>query len=145
MQDEELNLKKPWMEAFVEFLADPFTTQTAKSFAEEWNISEQALYKWKSRHKVPLAEAVERARKLYISDVRSSAWKNVTKQMDKGDTAAIKLVFQLTGDLVERTENNVNYMSEADKKERIKALAAKLGKRIEAGGTKPQAEPEQAA
>ena len=136
-ETEGLDLKKAWMAAYVEFLADPFTTETTKSFAERWEISEQALYKWKSRHKIALCDAIEKARKLYVTDVRSSAWKNVVKQMDKGDTSAIKLVFQLSGDLVERTENSVNYMSEAEKKEKIAALAAKLGKKIQADAAKP--------
>jgi len=130
--DINLEFSKEWMEEYVHMLADPSSTQTTKDFAEEHGISEQALYKWKSRHKDEVAKRVETLRKQYRSDVRSKAWRALSSQLGKGDTPAIKLAFQLLGDLVERSENRTEILTPEDKKARIAALLEKVQKDKEA-------------
>ena len=49
----------------------------------------------------------------------------------KKDVNAIKLAFQLTGDLVERTENKHEYMTRTDKMERINNLIKEVNEKKE--------------
>lgn len=120
--EKSMEFPKEWMEEYCHAMADPASKITAKAFAESKGMSEQNLYKWKSRHKEEVQRRIETLRKQYRTDIRSKAWKALSGQLDRGDTTAIKLVFQLLGDLVERSEQRVEHMTPEDKRARVKAL-----------------------
>ena len=119
--------KLAWQEELAHMVADPFNRKTMKAFCEEKGMSEQNLYKWKSRNKAEFDAAVEILRKRYKSDIRSKAWKALSNKLEIGeDTTAIKLVFQLLGDYSEKQEIQHNYMTPEDKRRKIEALFNRL-------------------
>lgn len=124
--EKDMEFNSAWMDEFCHAMADPSNRITAKQFAIDHNISEQNLYKWKSRHREQVMSRIETLRKQYRTDIRSKAWKALAGQLEKGDTPAIKLAFQMIGDFVEKSEASINYMTPEDKKARIAAMLDKV-------------------
>lgn len=123
--ERDMEFKTDWMEEYVHMAADPSCHKTAAEFCREKGMSEQNFYKWKSRHREQVNKRIESLRKQYVTDFRSKSWKALSRQLEKGDTPAIKLGFQLTGDLIEKTEA-VNSLTPDEKKARVLAMLAEL-------------------
>ncbi len=107
--------------------ADPFDNRTDKEFCEEIGLEYTTLHAWKHKYRSHIFKEVESIRKNYINEYRSKGHKALAKKLDK-DTNAIKLLFQLLGDLVEKTESKVE-MNRDDQLRRITALRNTIGKR----------------
>ena len=110
-----------WHELYIEMLSNPNEYQSDKGFCEETKIPTSTFHVWKSKNRRGIFDEVQKRRQLYINELRSNAWKELANKMKK-DVNAIKLAFQLTGDLVERTENKHEYMTRQDKIDRMNAL-----------------------
>lgn len=123
--ERDMEFAVDWMEEYVHMAADPSNHKTAVDFCREKGMSEQNFYKWKSRHREQVNKRIEKLRGQYVTDFRSKSWKALSRQLEKGDTPAIKLGFQLTGDLVEKTEQ-VNSLTPDEKKARIVSMFAEL-------------------
>ena len=57
--------------------------------------------------------------------IRSAAYKSLTKRINRSDNA-LKMALQICGDLVERTESRVEYLTPEQKKEKIHSLLAAI-------------------
>lgn len=121
---------KTWHDLYIELCADPFDHRTDKEFYESIGLEKSTFCAWKAKYRPYIFREVEARRKNYINEYRSKGHKALAKKLDK-DTNAIKLLFQLLGDLVEKTESRVE-MSHDDKIRRLNALLHTTGKRQEA-------------
>lgn len=121
-------IRQHWHELYIELLANPNDHRTDKEFCEEIVIATSTLQTWKKAHRLEIFEEVQKRRNHYFNELRSLAWKELTAKMKK-DLNAVKLAFQLTGDLVERTESKVENMNYHDKIDRINALLREANER----------------
>ena len=133
--DEE---KKPrtdrtWHLLYIESQADPFDNRSDVEFCDSLGLEYSTFSTWKHKYRAYIFKEVEAIRKNYINEYRSKGHKALAKKLDK-DTNAIKLLFQLLGDLVEKTESRVE-MSPDDQLRRIAALRSTIGKRQTAWDT----------
>jgi hypothetical protein len=121
-------IDKSWKEVYVELQANPLESKTDKSFCEENNLNYGSFRDWKYRNRKQLYDEIERRRKTYIKEMRSVAYKHLMAKLGK-DTNALKLFFQLSGDLVERTENRTEVMSPQDLKRGINEMLKDIAER----------------
>ena len=124
---------KFWHELYIEAQADPFDDRSDKDFCEAIGLEVGTFRAWKAKYRTFIYKEVESKRKNYINEYRSKGHKALAKKLDK-DTNAIKLLFQLLGDLVEKTESRVE-MGHDDKVRRVNALLGTVGKRQDAWKT----------
>ena len=115
-----------WHEAYIEIQADPTDNRTDKKFAEDYGIHASTLSQWKREFRNRIFAEVNTRRKTYIAELRSRAYKALYGKMST-DTNALKLAFQLMGDLIERTESKVEYMTKEEKVQRINDLLKSIG------------------
>ncbi len=129
MSNEELKpvVTRTWHELYVLKEADPFDHRSDKEFCEEIGLDVGSFRNWKNKFRAYIYKEVESIRKNYINEYRSKGHKALAKKLDK-DTNAIKLLFQLLGDLVEKTESKVE-MNQDDQVRRVKSLMSSIGKR----------------
>lgn len=147
MESEDVNVPKVnrhWHELYIEAQSDPFDTRTDKEFCEEIALDVQTFRNWKWKYRTYIFREVEKRRAEHRNELRTKGYKALTKKLDK-DTNAVKLLFQLLGDLVEKTETKME-MSDADKIRRVEALMAQISKKrqawSDAEGEGPKAAPE---
>lgn len=126
-EPHEPKVSRMWHELYIEMQADPMDSRTDKEFCESLGLEVQTFRNWKCEYRQYIFKEVEARRKNYVNELRSKGHKALAKKLDK-DTNAIKLLFQLLGDLVEKTESKVE-MNHADQLRRILALRNTIGKR----------------
>ena len=120
------DLRRPeYYGALVEFYANPADNRTLKQFAIDNGIAEDTVHQYKRRHLDEINADVAKLRDRYKPALRIAALKALFNRINKSDLA-IKLAFQLTGDLIERTESKVEYMTPEDKRARIAQLLADI-------------------
>ena len=128
MADEiKPSIDKYWHELYIESQADPLNQDTDVQFCASINLEIQTFRNWKSKYRTYIFKEVEVRRKTYVNELRSKGHKALAKKLDK-DTNAIKLLFQLLGDLVEKTESRVE-LGHDDQIRRIQSLRDSIGKR----------------
>lgn len=129
MNNEELRPKvdRTWHHLYIESQADPMDARTDKQFCEAIQLDYSTFANWKCKYRTHIFQEVERRRKNYQNELRSKGHKALAKKLDK-DTNAIKLLFQLLGDLVEKSEVRTE-LSDADKLRRIETLRSSIEKR----------------
>lgn len=128
------DVKKPhvdryWHELYIEMQANPFDTRTDVQFCNDIALDVKTFQTWKSKYREYIFREVEHRRKNYRNEMRALGHKALAKKLDK-DTNAIKLLFQLLGDLVEKSEQKVE-MSHADKIRRLNTIMGETRKREE--------------
>jgi hypothetical protein len=128
MAENHNDSKKPeWVDEFIENQSNPFNTESIQDFATRKGVSKQTVYSYRWRH--PEIHAEIRSQMSKIFDVmRPVAYKALAARIGKSDNA-LKLFFQLAGDLVERTEQTVKMTPEA-KRERIQELVERCSKAL---------------
>ncbi len=114
-------VKAMWHELYIELLSSPLDQRTDKEFCEANCLSVGALGVWKRNNRKELFDEVQRRRVLYLNEMRALAYKRLDA-LSKKDVNAIKLMFQLTGDLVEQSKTTHEYLSRQDKIDRINNL-----------------------
>lgn len=125
---DKLVISSFWQQLYVEMLANPNELQTDCAFCDEIKIPISTFKAWKARNRKEIYNEVQKSRTQYINELRANAWKHLADKMKK-DVNAIKLAFQLTGDLVERTENKHEYMTRQDKIDRVNNLLKEANER----------------
>lgn len=131
-QDESDISRSLWHEDLVEYLADPLDKRTFEQFSTDHGISLMTLYRYRKKHRDELSREVESIRRKFLSEFRSKAYKSLYGKIDK-DTNALKLFFQLAGDLIERTENKTEILTPEDKKAKLQAAISKLLDEVDNG------------
>lgn len=117
-----------WYEFYIDFLANPMDNRTVEQFANELNIAYTTIWRYKTKNKDQVNRDVEIRRKKFLTDMRTAAYKSLANKLHK-DTNALKLFFQLAGDLVERTEDvTKDLRSPEEKRAEAMRLAAELQK-----------------
>lgn len=117
--------KPDYYEALVEWLGNPMDDRTQKKFAEDVGVDDSTILKYRRLHDDDIQTAISQARKRYINILRVAAYKSLFKRINKSDNA-VKMALQIAGDLVERTESRVEYLTPEQKKEKIHALLAAI-------------------
>lgn len=126
-KDVAPSVPRSWHELYIEAQSDPMDARTDKEFCEEIQLDVNTFRNWKCKYRSYIFREVEARRKNYVNELRSKGHKALAKKLDK-DTNAIKLLFQLLGDLVEKTESKVD-LNHGDKVRRVNTLLGEIGKR----------------
>lgn len=127
---DKLQITSFWQQLYVEMLANPNEDMSDVEFCNEAKVPISTFRLWKRNNRVQIYNEVQRSRNMYINELRATAWKELALKMKK-DTNAIKLAFQLTGDLVEKTETKHEYMNRQDKSDRINNLIKEINEKKE--------------
>ncbi len=128
---KEPNQPRFWHELYIEKEADPTDHRTDTQFCAEMVIDYSTLRAWKTKYRSFIYREVEAKRRNYRNEMRSRIYKALDKKL-ASDTNAIKLLAQLLGDLVEKTEVKTESMNDADKIRRIKTLSEANSKKQKA-------------
>lgn len=125
-------IQHTWHEAYIELQADPGGKQTDKDFCAEYDIHKNTLLNWKRRYRASIHREVGKRRNEFVQELRTKAYKALYAKLNS-DTAAIKLCFQLMGDLVEKSEQKIEhgYMTREDKIRRIDELLKGINRKKE--------------
>lgn len=136
LEDGDWKSNRLWKELFLDYMANPMDVRTEVEFCKENAISRVTLWRWKKANHEEVFKEVQRRRKIYTAELRAVASKALVKKLGT-DTNAIKLAFQLMGDLVEKTESRVEHMSHEDKVRRINDLLSKIEAKKAKWGSEP--------
>jgi signal recognition particle GTPase len=121
--------EKPWHQLAIDFISNPCETRTIKQFCDEIGIDPATYYRFTKNNSDDIYTQVDKERKKYHREMRAEAMKALFSRLKKSDKA-IELFFKLTGELIERTESRIEYMTPDQKRERIrKALDALVKKK----------------
>lgn len=121
------NPKKPdWYPELINYLANPYDNRTYDEFAEKVGVDRSWLWNIRKVFKNEIAADVAKERQQAIESMRVQAWKALASKL-KSDTNALKLFYQLSGDLVERVEQTNKFESPEQKREKLADAFAKLG------------------
>lgn len=137
----EIVIKQFWHELYIEMQTNPMDTRTDKEFTTELGLNHNTFMSWKRSHKDQIYKEVQKRRSEYVNELRAFAYKCLADKM-KGSVDAIKLAFQLMGDLVEKIETKTDYMNDNDKIRRAEALYENIRKKkaawAKASGSLPE-------
>lgn len=125
----EPQLRRYWQELYIQKEADPTDFRTDKQFCEDNQLNVNSFSNWKSKFRAYVYREVELRRKQYRNEHRNIGYKALMKKLLSGDTNAIKLHFQLLGDLVEKSEVKTDNMSDSDKMRRLEHLKKEVSDR----------------
>jgi len=127
------NLKTPlptekpdYYDVLVDYMADPFDTRSYQDFAKAINITPEQLWRIRKAFKSDIDSEIKNRRQALLDTVRVQAWKALAKKIQT-DTNALKLFFQLSGDLIERTETVNKYETVEEKRVRALSLLQNFG------------------
>lgn len=109
-------------------LANPFDERTFKDFCDQYGFTLMTLWRYRKTFQDELTNEVESRRKKFVSDLRSTAYKSLAQRL-KHDTQALRLFFQVSGDLVERSEVKAEYLTAEDKRAKIARMLEDLAKK----------------
>ncbi len=124
----EPKVNRSWHEAYIEMQSDPLDNRTDVQFCESIDLNYQTFVTWKRTYRTYIFKEVDHRRKNYVNEMRTIGHKALAKKLDK-DTNAIKLLFQLLGDLVEKSEIKTGDLQHDDKVRRLATLMGSAGKR----------------
>ena len=133
------HITRAWHELYINMQADPTITQTDKDFCEEIKLEYQTLASWKKKYRKYIFSEVEKARKTYFSELRTKNFKAIAKALDDSFNDR-KLMAQLLGDLIERTESKTEIMDYDTKMRRTSFLLDAIEKKKKALEEAKQAE-----
>lgn len=122
--------RAPYHDELIEYMSSPFDKRTWDQFAESVGVSDTTIYRYRMLNRDQIAREVEALRKKHVSEMRSRAMKSLIKKVDKADVNALKLFFQLAGDLVERTETKVDMMTREEKEAKARAMIEEAAKKF---------------
>ncbi len=125
----EPKVDRYWHDLYIEMKADPTRVQTDTDFCKEIALDYSTFRLWKVKYRNYIFREVEVRRRNYKNEMRSLIYKALVKKLDT-DTNAIKLLSQLLGDLVEKTEVKTENMNDGDKIRRIKSLTEANSKKL---------------
>lgn len=126
---KEPQVDRYWHTLYIEMQSDPTVSQNDTDFCKEIALDYSTFRAWKVKYRNYIYREVEARRRNYKNEMRSKIYKALMKKMDS-DTNAIKLLAQLMGDLVEKTEVKTENMNDGDKVRRIKALSEANSKKL---------------
>ena len=116
---------RPWTEAVVEYHANPLESRSVKDFVGTLGIHVDTYYKFMRVNKEAVYKEADRRRKKATGAVRATAWRKLVARFDKSDKA-LEMFFKMSGDLVERSEQRVEYTTPEQKRDRVKKLLDEL-------------------
>lgn len=128
-ETKEPSVSRFWHDLYIEMQADPTDRRTDTQFCEEMVLDYSTFRAWKTKYRNFIFREVETRRRNYKNELRARIYKALDKKLDT-DTNAIKLLAQLLGDLVEKTEVKTENMNDGDKVRRIKTLSEENSKKL---------------
>jgi len=121
-----------WKDALITYLSNPFQNQSIGDFCKEVGISSSTYYRFLVKYEDKIGPLVDKERQKFKSQIRSEAYKCLVKRLSRSDNA-LKLTFQLLGDLIERSESKTEIIDPEIKKLRIKQLLDTIGNQSQDG------------
>lgn len=120
-----LIITEPWQELALEMLANPMDHRSIAQFCEDNHVSTATYHRWKrENHEAIYAEAAARLKK-YTQVLRIENYKAIALNLRKSFNDR-KLMAQLLGDLIERTESKHEFLTPDQKREKLNQLLSKL-------------------
>ncbi len=107
-QEVQLYYKKlkPKQRQAAEALVDPDDTRSVKELCDDLDISRTTFYNWQ---KDPaFAGYVKVLIESLTTSIVPKAWKQIAKKVDEGSMEAIRMVFELKGELASGNNNSQN-------------------------------------
>ena len=93
---------KPKQLKAIELMANPDTALNRTKIMEEVGIGRTAFYAWLKD--AEFLEALNKKVEQYTDSEIAVVWKSLIRQIEKGDTSAIKLYFELKGKYKQQVE-----------------------------------------
>ncbi len=114
-------VKTMWHELYLECQANPLDNRTDVEFVAENKLSPATLSVWKRNNRQRIFDEVQKRRGQYVNQMRAIGYKHLNRMATK-DINAVKLLFQLTGDLVEKSQTTIEHMTREDRIARINSI-----------------------
>lgn len=127
---KEPRVSRHWHDLYIEKESDPTDLRSDTQFCTDLGLELGSFRNWKSKFRTFIYREVEARRKQFRNEHRALGYKALMKKLTAGDTNAIKLHFQLLGDLVEKQEIKTESMSDVDKKRFLESLRSEVGQRL---------------
>jgi hypothetical protein len=122
-----------WQIAFIESQANPLENTTFDEFCKLNNVSRSTLYRWRKENQNEISKIINEQLDKNVKLLRPIAFKALAKKMDK-DTNALKMYFQMSGDLVEKSEV-IQHLSIEQKRALAQDLIQKFSAQLEQKAT----------
>ena len=90
---------------YMEILADPEERRTQEEIAEELGVKRQTLWNW--RQLEGFQKEIRRLVRDHTDQALARVWGSLLRQSKRGDVPAMRLYFQLRGELIDRREVEV--------------------------------------
>lgn len=103
---------------YIEILADPREKRTQEEVAKEFNVTRAALYKWRKLE--GFWNEVEKLRRDTTNLRMSRVWHALLNKCEEGNVAAMRLLFQLRGELVDKHEQKLDFVDMEQQAEEAK-------------------------
>lgn len=97
---------KPKQRTVAEALVNPDDERSIKELCDEVGISRTTFYNWQKQPE--FTGYVKVLIECLTSSCLPKAWKQISKKIDKGDMEAIRMLFELKGELSGGNSNNQN-------------------------------------
>lgn len=127
-----MNFEEAWQEQVIIYLGNPFDTRSITQFCRENNIDRGKYYRFVNKNRTELFKQIDRIREQFKSEIRSHAYKSLISRIPRSDNA-LKLAFQLLGDLVERSEVRTEHLTPEVKREKVRQLLERVSNELQNG------------
>lgn len=118
---------------FIDYISDhdgnPFDHRTAKELYEELGISSAQFYRLRAQFANEIGKMADKKRDGYKGQIRARVYAAIAKNLDRSFNDR-KLVLQLLGDFVEKSEVTTVYRTPEEKRQRAKELMDKLSAKL---------------
>lgn len=116
-----------WKTDYIDLLANPLDQRTDKEFLAEHSVPESTFYVWKRKHYDAIFDEAHKRRQRFMKAARIANYKAIAANLKRSFNDR-KLFAQIGGDLIERTESKIEYLTPDQKREKVNQLLQKLGK-----------------
>lgn len=121
-------LADQWKTDYIDLLANPLDQRSDKEFlAEHTDVTESTFYRWKRRDYDAIFDEAHKRRQRFMKAARIANYKAIAANLKRSFNDR-KLFAQIGGDLIERTESKIEYLTPDQKREKVNQLLQKLGK-----------------
>ncbi|MFH1290778.1 MAG: hypothetical protein ABIH92_05225, partial [Nanoarchaeota archaeon] len=121
-------IDKPWQDAIIEYLSNPFAKMQIRKLCEKLGIHSQTYYKFLRDCREEIFKEVERRRKKNMSELSNDAYKALAVRMWQSDKA-LQMALEMTNQYIPRTEQKIEYNTPEQKKEKIRKFLEEISKR----------------
>lgn len=118
---------EPWREDYINLLSNPCDNRTNKDFCIQYSVSHATFYRWLAENREELYVEADKRRKKFFTELREKNFKAIAKNLAASFNDR-KLMAQLLGDLIERSETRTEIITPEEKRARLAALLDTISK-----------------